>query len=57
LDISGAYQNLTTGELKWEFILKPGESKTLTLSFEIKYPKDKILELEQKKSKQIRYFY
>jgi uncharacterized protein (TIGR02231 family) len=57
LDISGAIQNLTTGELKWEFVLKPGESKTMTLSFEIKYPKDKTLELEQKKSKQIRYFY
>jgi uncharacterized protein (TIGR02231 family) len=57
LDISGAVQNLTTGELKWEFVLKPGESKTLVLSFEIKYPKNKSLELEQKKSKQIRYFY
>ncbi len=57
LDISGAEHNLTTGELKWEFILKPGESKIMTLSFEIKYPKNKSLELEQKKSKQIRYFY
>ncbi len=57
IDISGAEQNPATGELKWEFNLKPGESKTFKLSFDIKYPKNRQLELEQKKSKQIRYFY
>jgi len=57
LDISGAEHNETTGELKWEFNLKPGESKKLMLSFEIKYPKSKEIEIQKKKSKQVRYFY
>lgn len=56
LEISGAEQNETTGELKWEFNLKPGESKKLLLSFEIKYPKNKQIEIQKKKSKQVRYF-
>ena len=56
LEISGAEQNETTGELKWELNLKPGESKKILLSFEIKYPKNKQIEIIQKKSKQVRYF-
>ena len=56
LDISGAEMNETTGKLKWEFKLKPGETKKMTLSFEIKYPKDKEIEIQQRKSRQIRYF-
>ena len=48
--------NETTGELKWEFNLKPGESKKILLSFEIKYPKNKQIEIQQKKQRQVRYF-
>ncbi len=56
LETSGAEANETTGKLKWEFKLKPGETKKITLSFEIKYPKNKEIQIEQKKSRQIRYF-
>ena len=56
LETSGAVANETTGKLKWEFKLKPGETKKITLSFEIKYPKNKEIQTEQKKSRQIRYF-
>ncbi len=56
LETSGAVANETTGKLKWEFKLKPGETKKITLSFEIKYPKNKEIQIDQKKSRQIRYF-
>jgi len=56
LEISGAEYNETTGELIWEYDLKPGESKQIMLSFEIKYPKNQQIEIDKKKSKQIRYF-
>ncbi|MCF6184131.1 MAG: DUF4139 domain-containing protein [Bacteroidales bacterium] len=56
LNTSGAVMNETTGKLKWEFKLKPGETKKITLSFEIKYPKNKEIQTEQRKQRQIRYF-
>ncbi len=56
LNTSEAEMNETTGKLKWEFKLKPGETKKITLSFEIKYPKNKEIQVEQKKQRQIRYF-
>jgi uncharacterized protein (TIGR02231 family) len=56
LEISGAEQNPLTGELKWKMTLQPGESKKLELSFYIKYPKNKPIEIEQKKSMKVRYF-
>ncbi len=56
IELSGAEQNLSTGELKWKYTLKPGESKTIKLSYYIKYPENKQLEIEQRKSKQVRYF-
>jgi len=40
-NISGATQDEITGELAWNLNLEPGESKKLTISFEIKYPKNK----------------
>jgi len=56
LETSGAVANETTGKLKWEFKLKPGETKKITLSFEIRYPKNKEIQIDQRKSRQIRYF-
>lgn len=55
IEISGAEYNITTGELKWDITLAPGESKKITLSYYIKYPKNKNLETIQNKSQQIRY--
>ncbi len=56
LDISGADFNETSGKLTWELSLKPGETKKIILSFEIKYPKNKEIQIEKRKSMQIRYF-
>lgn len=57
IDISGAKHDLTTGKVTWDFNLKPGESKKILLSFEIKYPKNKELQIQKNKSRQVRYFY
>lgn len=35
-----------TGEISWTFELKPGETKELTLKYEVKYPKSKRLTIE-----------
>jgi len=56
LELSGAEYNETTGKLKWKYTLKPGETKKIMLSYYIKYPKNKELEIQQKKSRQVRYF-
>lgn len=34
-------ENLLTGELKWSYVMQPGDSKTINLSYSIKYPKNK----------------
>ncbi len=43
LNISGAKHDLETGEIKWEFTLKPSDKKELDLKYSIKYPKIKSL--------------
>lgn len=56
LEISGAVQNETTGELKWTFTLQPGQSRKVKFSYSIKYPKTKTIEIQKKKSRNVRYF-
>lgn len=56
LEISGAELHADKGELKWNFKLQPGESKKIRLSFEIKYPKGKDIQIQQRKQRQVRYF-
>lgn len=41
LNLGGANHNKDTGKITWEFTLKPNESREVTYSFEVKYPKDK----------------
>jgi len=55
LEISDAEQNFATGELKWKYKLAPGETKKIRLSFYIKYPKSKTIEITKKKSRNVRY--
>lgn len=43
---SGAKQNSTTGELKWEFKLDPNKTKTFKLQYSVKYPKNRNLIIE-----------
>ena len=56
LEISDAVYIEETGKLKWHFKLKPGEIKKIKLSFSIKYPKNKKIQIKQQKSRQVRYF-
>jgi hypothetical protein len=46
LNISGAKHDLETGELKWEYTLKPVDKKELDLKYSVKYPKFKTLVVE-----------
>ena len=46
-EIAEAEYNETTGKLTWLFNLNPGESKTFSLSFTIKYPKDKQIRVKK----------
>jgi hypothetical protein len=46
LNISGSKHDLETGELKWEFTLKPLDKKELDLKYSVKYPKFRNLIIE-----------
>jgi len=46
LNISGAKHDPETGEIKWEFTLKPVDKKELDLKYTVKYPKYKNLIIE-----------
>lgn len=45
-EISGANQNEATGELDWRVKLNAGESKKYTITFTIKYPKNKRIKVK-----------
>lgn len=42
-DTSGAEFNQTDGKLTWNLNVAPAESKSVTFSFDVKYPKDKSI--------------
>ena len=44
LQKDGANTNIETGILSWNLDLKPNETKKLRISYQIKYPKDKVLD-------------
>lgn len=44
LDTGGSRYNPATGKLIWEFTLVPSETKKLVYKYEIKYPKDRIVQ-------------
>ncbi|MGB1104582.1 MAG: DUF4139 domain-containing protein [Crocinitomicaceae bacterium] len=46
-EISDADYNETTGKLTWLLNLQPGESKSYSLSFTIKYPKDRQIRVKK----------
>ena len=56
LEISDAKYNEETGKLIWHYKLQPGESKKIRLSFSIKYPKNKKIQINKQKSRKVRYF-
>lgn len=49
VEISGATLYDNTGKTKWTMTVQPGEMKSVTLTFTVKYPKNKQIKLEQKK--------
>ena len=46
-ELSKAERNELTGQLKWKLSLAPDETRKLTLSFSVKYPKNKAVELKK----------
>lgn len=52
IEISKAEQNILTGQLKWKLSLAPDESKKIVLTYSVKYPKNKNIDLYKRKSKQ-----
>lgn len=51
METSDAEENDLTGELKWHFNIAPGETKEVTLTYSIKYPKSKPIATQQVKGK------
>ena len=45
-NISGAALNKEKGEVKWNFELEPTGKKDLELKYKVKYPKERILNIE-----------
>lgn len=45
--ISGGSVNSLTGEVKWEIVLQPGESKAFDFGYSVKYPKDLNVDIKQ----------
>jgi uncharacterized protein (TIGR02231 family) len=43
-DMGGAAYNRETGKLTWRMTLAPNESRKVSFRYEVKYPKDKIVE-------------
>ncbi|MBC7864752.1 MAG: mucoidy inhibitor MuiA family protein [Bacteroidia bacterium] len=51
IQLSGADMNKDNGKLTWTFNLQPDESKKVILTFSIKYPRDKAVNVKNYKSK------
>ncbi len=51
IELSKAENNVLTGQLKWKLSLNPDESKKIILTYSVKYPKNKSVELSKRKSK------
>jgi uncharacterized protein (TIGR02231 family) len=46
VELSGGNYNSQTGYVKWDLEIKPQETKLITLTYSVKYPKDKTVILE-----------
>lgn len=47
IDLSKGDLNSLTGKVKWAMTIEPGETKKLILSFSVKYPRNKTVQLEK----------
>ncbi len=50
IELSKAEQNVLTGQLKWKLSLAPDESKKIILTYSVKYPKNKGVDLYKRKA-------
>lgn len=46
IELTNGRLDISTGAVKWDLEIKPSESRELTLSYSVKYPKDKTIILE-----------
>jgi uncharacterized protein (TIGR02231 family) len=46
VELSGGRYNQQTGEVKWDFEIKPQETKQTVITYSVRYPKDKTVILE-----------
>jgi hypothetical protein len=46
-EISGATKDEITGKLEWILKLNPGETKKFTISYSVKYPKNKKVNVKR----------
>ncbi|MGZ3884099.1 MAG: DUF4139 domain-containing protein, partial [Bacteroidia bacterium] len=51
IELSKADLNVLTGQLKWKLSLAPDESKKIILTYSVKFPKNKTVDLNKRKSK------
>ncbi|MGZ3900304.1 MAG: DUF4139 domain-containing protein, partial [Bacteroidia bacterium] len=51
IELSKAEHNALTGQLKWKLSLNPDETKKIILTYSVKYPKNKSLQLYKSKAK------
>jgi len=56
VEISKAKKDEATGELKWKLNLESGASEKIKISYIVKYPKNKSVEIEQSKKQKMRLF-
>lgn len=56
IETSDAEPNITTGEVKWEFTLKPGNTKELKITYSIKHPKNTSINIKQSQKRRMRKF-
>ena len=46
IELSGGKLNQQTGEIKWDLEIKQQETRQIVLTYSVKYPKDKTVNLE-----------
>ena len=46
VELSGGRLNTQTGEIRWDLEIKPQETKQIVLTYSVRYPKDKTVNLE-----------
>lgn len=54
-EISDATKNELNGELKWEHKIEAGQSRTINLTFTVKYPKNKPVKVKREVYRSVRF--